>query len=24
VIVFTDPVTPGGPLRVPYILWLEC
>jgi hypothetical protein len=24
VIIFTDPITPGGPLRVPYILWLEC
>lgn len=24
VIIFTDPMTPGGPLRVPYILWLSC
>ncbi len=24
VIVFTDPITPGGPLRVIYILWLSC
>lgn len=24
VIIYTDPISPGGPLRVPYILWLEC
>ena len=24
VIIYTDPVLPGGPLRILYILWLEC
>ena len=24
VIIYTDPVVPGGPLRILYILWLEC
>jgi len=24
VIIYTDPVMPGGPLRILYILWLEC
>jgi hypothetical protein len=24
VIIYTDPIVPGGPLRISYILWLEC
>jgi hypothetical protein len=24
VIIYTDPIMPGGPLRLSYILWLEC
>lgn len=24
VIIATDPVNPGGPLRILYIIWLEC